>query len=59
MAEIFNTAIEIMFDMLTDKYHTSIKIVKDISAAVTLIAALNAIAVGYILFIRKIPLLLK
>ena len=55
MAEIFNTAIEIMFDMLTDKYHTSIKVVKDISAAVALIAVMNAIAVGYILFVRKWP----
>lgn len=54
MAEIFNTAIEIMFDMFTDKYHTSIKIVKDISAAVALVAVLNAIAVGYVLFIRKL-----
>ena len=56
MAEIFNTAIEIMFDMFTDKYHTSIKIVKDISAAVALVAVLNAIAVGYVLFVRKLPI---
>ena len=55
MAEIFNTAIEIMFDMLTDKYHTHIKLIKDISAAVALIAVLNSVAVGYILFIRKLP----
>jgi len=55
MAEIFNTAVELMFDMLTDKYHTHIKLVKDISAAVVLIASLNAIAVGYILFLRKLP----
>ena len=55
MAEIFNTAIEIMFDMMTDKYHHHIKLVKDISAAVALIACLNSIAVGYILFLRKLP----
>ena len=54
MAEIFNTAIEIMFDMFTDKYHHSIKLVKDISAAVVLIACLNAVAIGYVLFIRKL-----
>jgi len=54
MAEIFNTAIELMMDMLTDKYHTLIKLVKDIAAAVVLIASLNALGVGYILFIRKI-----
>lgn len=54
MAEIFNTAIELMIDMLTEKYHTLIKLVKDIAAAVVLLASLNALAVGYILFAKKI-----
>lgn len=54
MAEIFNTAIEMMIDMSTRKYHTLIKLVKDIAAAVSLIACLNAIAVVYILIVRKI-----
>jgi len=53
MAEIFNTAIEMMMDMFTDKYHTLVKLVKDIAAAVVLLASLNALAVGYILFVRK------
>ena len=54
MAEIFNTAIEIIIDMFTDKYHTLIKLVKDIAAAVVLLASLNALAVGYILFFRRV-----
>ena len=54
MAEIFNTAIELIIDMFISKYHTLIKLVKDISAAVVLIASLNAVAVGYILFVRRI-----
>jgi diacylglycerol kinase (ATP) len=54
MAEIFNTAIELMIDMISNKYHTMIKLVKDISAAVVLIASFNALAIGYILFVRKI-----
>jgi diacylglycerol kinase len=54
IAEIFNTAIELMIDMFTDKYHTLIKLIKDIAAAVVLLACLNAVAVGYILFARKI-----
>ena len=54
MAEIFNTAIEMMIDMATNKYHTLIKLVKDIAAAVVLIASLNAVAVGYILFAKRI-----
>ena len=56
MAEIFNTAIELMIDMLTTKYNTLIKLVKDISAAVVLIASLNAIAVALILIARRLPL---
>jgi diacylglycerol kinase (ATP) len=54
MAEIFNTAIEMLMDVLTQKYHTRIKLVKDIAAAVVLLASLNAVAIGYILFIRRI-----
>lgn len=53
MAEIFNTAIEMMMNMLTLKYHLRIKIVKDIAAAVVLLACLNSLIVGYILFIRR------
>jgi diacylglycerol kinase (ATP) len=54
IAEMFNTAIELMIDMFTDKYHTLIKLVKDIAAAVVLVATLNAIAVGAILFAKRI-----
>ncbi|MDD5566373.1 MAG: diacylglycerol kinase family protein [Candidatus Omnitrophica bacterium] len=54
IAEIFNTAIELLMDMVNTQYHAMIKVIKDISAAVVLIAALNALAVGYILFSKKV-----
>ena len=54
MAEIFNTAIEMLMNMLTTKYHIRIKLVKDIAAGVVVLACLNSVAVGYILFVRKI-----
>ena len=54
VTEAFNTAIEMMMDMMTDKYHTLIKLIKDIAAAVVLLTSLNAVAVGYIIFIRKV-----
>jgi diacylglycerol kinase (ATP) len=54
MAEIFNTAIEMLMNMFTAKYHIRIKLVKDIAAAVVLLTALSALAVGYILFAKKI-----
>jgi diacylglycerol kinase (ATP) len=54
MAEIFNTAIEMMIDMFTDKFHVKIKLVKDIAAGVVLLASLNALAVGYALFAKRL-----
>ena len=54
MAEIFNTAIEMMMNMLSAKYRTRIKLVKDIAAAVVLLTSLNALAVGYALFFKKL-----
>ena len=54
MAEMFNTAIELMIDISLNKYHTIIKLVKDIAAAVVLIAAINSLGVGYVLFGKHI-----
>ncbi|MFH1397917.1 MAG: diacylglycerol kinase family protein [Candidatus Omnitrophota bacterium] len=54
MAEIFNTAIELVIDITCKKYHPLVKLVKDISAAVVLIASLNAVTVGFILFSKRI-----
>ncbi|MCX5712082.1 MAG: diacylglycerol kinase family protein [Candidatus Omnitrophica bacterium] len=54
VAEITNTAIELLMDTVSEKYHPRIKLVKDISAAVVLLTCLNAIAIGYIIFVRKI-----
>jgi diacylglycerol kinase (ATP) len=54
MAEMFNTAIELLIDISKRQYHPLIKLVKDISAAVVLIASLNSIGVGIILFWRHV-----
>jgi diacylglycerol kinase (ATP) len=54
MAEIFNTAIEMLMDVISEEYQLRIKLVKDIAAAVVVLACANAVAVGYILFVRKI-----
>lgn len=59
IAEIFNTAIELLIDISYRKYHTLIKLVKDIAAAVVLIAAINALGVGYVLFGKHIYRLFK
>ena len=54
MAEMFNTAIEMLMDMAMSKYHTRVKLIKDIAAAVVLLASLNAVAIGYILFVKRL-----
>ncbi len=54
VAEIFNTSIEMLMDMLTAKYHIRIKLIKDIAAGIVVLTCLNAIAVGYILLFKKL-----
>ncbi|MCP4649828.1 MAG: phosphatase PAP2 family protein [PVC group bacterium] len=55
MAEMFNTVVEIVIDLITDEFHPLARIIKDISAGAVLIAAINAIFVAYLLFITVIP----
>ncbi|WP_297136801.1 diacylglycerol kinase [Terrisporobacter sp.] len=53
VSEMFNTAIENTVDLVTDKYHHLAKIAKDVAAGGVLISALNAVAVGYLIFYDK------
>lgn len=54
MAEMINTAIETVVDLLTDEYHILAKIAKNVAAGAVLVAAINAIFVAYILFFNRI-----
>ena len=49
-AEIFNTAIEMLCDVVSPGYDTRIKGVKDTAAGAVLICALGAVAVGLLVF---------
>ena len=51
IAELFNTAIEAVVDMVTTTYHPLAKYAKDVAAGAVLIAALNACVVGILLFL--------
>lgn len=53
-AELFNTAIEFTIDATTNYYHPLAKLAKNISAAAVLLTAINALAVGYIIFWEKL-----
>jgi diacylglycerol kinase (ATP) len=50
IAEMFNTAVEAVVDLVTQSYHPLAKHAKDVAAGAVLVAALNAIVVGLILF---------
>lgn len=54
MAEMFNTAIEKTMDFVSTEKHPRIKLIKDISAAAVLIAAIAAVIVGCLVFIPKL-----
>lgn len=50
MAEMINTAIEEMLNLLHPKYHATVGLVKDISAGMVLVAAANALILGFFIF---------
>jgi diacylglycerol kinase (ATP) len=53
-AELFNTAIEKLCDMLSKEYHPAIKFIKDVSAAAVLVSAIAAFVTGAIVFFPKL-----
>ncbi|MGI6485076.1 MAG: phosphatase PAP2 family protein [Thermoanaerobacterales bacterium] len=59
IAEMVNTAIESVVDLVTEKYHSLAKVAKNVAAGAVMIAAINAIGVGYILFYKKFDNLTK
>jgi len=56
IAEMFNTAVESVVDMVTQAYHPLAKLAKDIAAGAVLIAAINAVIVGAVLFLGNTEL---
>jgi diacylglycerol kinase (ATP) len=54
ISELFNTAIEFLCDKVSPELDPKIKLVKDISAAAVLIAAMVALVIGAIVFVPKV-----
>lgn len=52
-AEMINTAIETVVDLFVDVYHPKAKIAKDVAAGAVVLAACNALVVGYFIFFNK------
>ncbi len=53
-AEMVNTAIEGLSDLITKDFHPVIKRIKDIAAGAVLITAINSLFIGYLLFFKDI-----
>lgn len=50
LAEMINTALESITDLVTTEWRTEAKIAKDVSAGMVLIAAIGAIIIGIVIF---------
>ena len=53
-AEMVNTAVEAVCNMLSNQYNEFIRIAKNVSAGAVLVAAGASVVVGYLVFYRKI-----
>ena len=53
-AELFNTAIETIVDMVSPEKNAKAKLAKDISAAAVLAFSIGAVVIGALIFIPKI-----
>lgn len=58
-AELLNTAIEKLCDIVQPEFHSGIKRVKDISAGAVLLAAFISAVTGTVIFLPKIMTLIK
>jgi diacylglycerol kinase len=53
-AELFNTAVEKLADLVSTDHHPGIKFIKDVSAAAVLLSAVAAFITGAIVFLPKL-----
>ncbi|MEE9343338.1 MAG: diacylglycerol kinase family protein [Gammaproteobacteria bacterium] len=54
MAEGFNTAIELLCNLVNPGQHPQVKKIKDVAAAAVLITAIMAVVVGLIIFVPQL-----
>lgn len=58
VAELFNTALEFLTDLVSPEYNKKAGLVKDMSAGAVLITAICALLIGLIIFVPKLLLLI-
>ena len=53
-AEMVNTMVEALVDLVTAEYHPLAKVAKDVAAGIVLLTAIGAVAVGLLVFGPKV-----
>lgn len=53
ICELFNTAIEVIVNAITDVYHPKARIIKDVSAGAVLVSAFVSLIVAYFIFFDR------
>ncbi|MBV8388437.1 MAG: diacylglycerol kinase family protein [Mucilaginibacter sp.] len=54
VAELFNTAIEFLTDLVSPEYNKKAGLVKDMAAGAVLITAIAALIIGLVIFVPKL-----
>jgi cytidine deaminase len=54
VSELFNTAVEVLVDIITNLYHPKAKIIKDAAAGAVLFSAIISLITGYFIFYDRI-----
>lgn len=54
ITELINTSVEALVDLISPERHPLAKLAKDVAAGAVLIAAINALCVGYLIFYDKV-----
>lgn len=59
ICELFNTAIEVLVDIIVDIYHPKARIIKDAAAGAVLVSACIAVTVAYFIFFDRVSSVLE
>lgn len=54
ICELFNTAVEVIVDIIVDVYHPKARIVKDVAAGAVLLSAFLSLIVAYFIFFDRV-----
>lgn len=57
-AEMTNTMVEALVDLVTQEYHPLAKVAKDVAAGVVLLCAIGSVVVGVLIFLPKLKAVL-